>query len=141
MSFIDEHRHVYGVEPICAVLPIAPSTYFAWLRHRRDPASRGARVQRDDVPRAAIRRSWAASRRLYGARKVWRELLRTPPDPLGVDGRVARCTVERLMRQEGLAGFVRGRRVRTAVSADVADWSWSSPACVESNGADAHSAS
>ena len=121
MSFVDEHRHVGGVEPICAVLPIAPSTCYAWLRQRRDPASRAARVQRDDVLRAAIRGSWAVSRRLYGARKVWRELLRTPPDPLGVDGRVARCTVERLMRQEGLAGVGRGRRVRTTVPADVAD--------------------
>ena len=121
MSFIDGHRHVGGVEPICAVLPIAPSTDYAWLRQRRDPASRAARVQRDEVLRAAIRRSWAASRRLYGARKVWRELLRTPPDPLGVDGPVARCTVERLMRQEGLVGVVRGRRVRTTVPADVAD--------------------
>jgi putative transposase len=121
VSFIDEHRHAYGVEPICAVLPIAPSTYYAWLRQRGDPASRAARVQRDEVLQAAIRRSWAASQRLYGARKVWRELLRTPPDKLGVDGQVARCTVERLMRKEGLAGVVRGRRVRTTVPADVAD--------------------
>lgn len=121
VSFIDEHRHAYGVEPICAVLPIAPSTYYAWLRQRGDPASRAARVQRDEVLQAAIRRSWAASQRLYGARKVWRELLRTPPDKLGIDGKVARCTVERLMRKEGLAGVVRGRRVRTTVPADVAD--------------------
>ena len=98
VSFIDEHRHAYGVEPICAVLPIAPSTYYAWLRRRGDPASRAARVQRDEVLQAAIRRSWAARQRLYGARKVWRELLRTPPDKLGIDGKVARCTVERLMR-------------------------------------------
>ena len=74
VSFIDEHRHAYGVEPICAVLPIAPSTYYAWLRQRGDPASRAARVQRDEVLQAAIRRSWAASQRLYGARKVWRVL-------------------------------------------------------------------
>jgi len=120
VSFIDQHRHVYGVEPICAVLPIAPSTYYAWLQRRRDPASRAARVQRDEVLRAAIQKSWAASRRLYGARKVWRDLLRTPPDALGIGRPPARCTVERLMRQEGLAGVVRGRRVRTTVPADLA---------------------
>jgi hypothetical protein len=86
VSLIDEHRHAYGVEPICAVLPIAPSTYHAWLRQRGDLASRAARVQRDEVLQAAIRRSWAVNQRFCGARKVWRELLRTPPDQLGVDG-------------------------------------------------------
>jgi len=121
VSFIDEHRHVYGVEPICAVLPIAPSTYYAYLRQRRDPTSRAARLQRDEVLRRAIRSTWEQSRRIYGARKVWRELLRTPGESLGVTGRVARCTVERLMRQAGQAGVVRGRRIRTTVPADVAD--------------------
>jgi hypothetical protein len=71
MSFIDEHRHVGRVEPICAVLPTPKSTDSAWLRQRRDPFSRAARVQRDEALRAAIRHSWAASRRLCGARKVW----------------------------------------------------------------------
>jgi len=103
------------------VLPIAPSTYDAHLRQRRDPASRAARVQRDEVLRGAIQLAWEQSRRLYGARKVWRELLRTPREELGVVGRVARCTVERLMRRDGLAGVVRGRRVRTTVPADLAD--------------------
>ena len=121
VSFIDEHRIIYGVEPICAVLPIAPSTYYAHLRQRRDPASRAARVQRDEVLRGAIRRSWEQSKRLCGARKVWRDLLRNADAQQGVDGPIARCTVERLMRHEGLAGVVRGRRVRTTVPADVAD--------------------
>ena len=103
------------------MLPIAPSTYYAHLRQRRDPASRAARVQRDEVLRGAIQLAWEQSRRLYGARKVWRELLRTPREELGVVGRVARCTVERLMRRDGLAGVVRGRRVRTTVPADLAD--------------------
>ena len=108
MSFIDEHRHVGGVEPICAVLPIAPSTDDAWLRQRRDPSGRAARVQRDDVLRAAIRRSWAASRRLSGAaqRVPMARAMAHAPDQPGVDGPVARCTVERLMCQEGLAGVV-----------------------------------
>ncbi len=121
VSFIDEHRHVYGVEPICAVLPTPKSTYYAWLRQRRDPSSRAARVQRD--ARSDRRRSAALGPPGGGctARKVWRELLRTPADALGIDGPVARCTVERLMRQEGLAGVVRGRRVRKTVPADVAD--------------------
>ena len=63
VSFIDEHRRVYGVEPICAVLPIAPSTYYAYLRQRRDPASRAARVQRDEVPVIGLRWCTGCSRR------------------------------------------------------------------------------
>ena len=102
VRFIDDHRAIYGVEPICAVLPIAPSTYFRWRARQQDPTQRSARVRRDDELRSAIQRVYDANFQVYGPRKVWRELRRA-----GV--RVARCTVERLMRAMGLAGAVRGR--------------------------------
>ena len=102
VRFIDDHRATYGVEPICAVLPIAPSTYF--LHHARhvDPTRRPARAQRDDALRIAIQRVWDANYQVYGPRKVWQQLGRE-------DVEVARCTVERLMDAMGLAGAVRGR--------------------------------
>jgi transposase InsO family protein len=100
--FIDDHRAAYGVEPICAVLPIAPSTYFRWRAQQQDPATRSARARRDDELRATIRRVWTEHWEVYGPRKVWRQLRR--------EGHiVARCTVERLMRDMGLFGAVRGR--------------------------------
>jgi transposase InsO family protein len=102
VAFIDDHRRVYGVEPICRVLPIAPSTYFKHTAERRDPARRSARAQDDDVLRAIIVRIWNENRQVYGPRKVWRQM--------GREGlRVARCRVRRLMRDLGLAGVVRGR--------------------------------
>jgi transposase InsO family protein len=113
-AFIDDHREVYGVEPICAVLPIAPSTYYAAKAREADPSLRSARAQRDDALRAEVRRVWEENRRVYGVRKVWRQLNRE-----GID--VARCTVARLMREMGLRGAVRGRRVRTTVPADQAE--------------------
>ena len=102
VTFIDDHRATYGVEPICAVLPIAPSTYW-WHRARyADPTQRSPRAHRDDALRVAIQRIWDENEQVYGAEKVWKQLRR--------DGhRVARCTVERLMRQMGLRGAVRGR--------------------------------
>lgn len=106
VGFIDTHRAQYGVEPICAVLPIAPSTYYEQKARQADPRRLPARTQRETGLRDAIDRVWQANRRVYGARKVWRQLGRE-----GVA--VARCTVERLMRAEGLRGVVRGRRVRT----------------------------
>jgi len=102
VRFVDEHRDQYGVEPICEVLPIAPSTYFRHQAHRVDPARRSARARRDEELRVEIRRVWDAHFQVYGPRKVWRQLRRE-----GV--RVARCTVRRLMRAMGLAGAVRGR--------------------------------
>ena len=100
--FIDDHRKAYGVEPICRVLPIAPSTYFRHKAAQRDPARRSARAQRDAVLRAIIRRIWTEHHQVYGPRKVWRQM--------GREGlRVARCRVRRLMRELGLAGAVRGR--------------------------------
>jgi putative transposase len=102
VTFIDQHRGLYGVEPICAVLPIAPSTYFRHQAHAQDPAMRSGRHRRDDALRAAIQRVWDENEQVYGPRKVWQQLRR--------DGiRVARCTVERLMRRMGLRGVGRGR--------------------------------
>ena len=113
VRFIDDHRATYGVEPICAVLPIAPSTYFRCQAHRADPTQRSARVRRDDELRLQIQRVYDANFQVYGPRKVWRELRRA-----GVD--VARCTVERLMRAMGLAGAVRGRAWVTTTQSQAA---------------------
>jgi len=102
VRLIDEHRERSGVEPMCAVLPIAPSTYFRHHAEQRDPARRSKRAQRDDALREAIQRVWDDNFQVYGPRKVWQELRRE-------GRRVARCTVERLMRALGLRGAVRGR--------------------------------
>ena len=107
--FIDEHRDVYGVEPICRVLPIAPSTYRAQAARLADPSRLSARVQRDAELRPKIQRVWQENFEVYGARKVWRQLNRE-----GIA--VARCTVGRLMAAMGLAGAVRGRPVKTTIS-------------------------
>jgi len=108
VAFIDAHRAMYGVEPICAVVPIAPSTYYEAKAREADPTRRPARTQRDGQLRGEITRVWQANRRVYGVRKVWRQLRR--------EGVVAaRCTVERLMKAEGLRGIVRGARVRTTL--------------------------
>ena len=102
VTFIDQHRAIYGIEPICTVLPIAPSTYFRHKTAQRDPTTRSARAQQDDVLRAIILRIWTENHQVYGPRKVWRQM--------GREGlRVARCRVRRLMRAMGLAGAVRGR--------------------------------
>jgi putative transposase len=108
IAFIDDHRDAYGVEPICGVLPIAPSTYHAHAARRADPGKRSARAQRDQVLEEQIRRVFDANFGVYGVRKVWRQLGRegTP---------VARCAVARLMRQMGLRGVVRGKETRTTL--------------------------
>jgi putative transposase len=102
VAFIDDHRKTFGVEPICRVLPIAPSTYFRRKAEQQDPTRCSARVQRDEVLRAIIRRIWEENHRVYGPRKVWRQMGRE-------NLRVARCRVRRLMREMGLTGAVRGR--------------------------------
>ncbi len=102
VTFIDDYRKTYGVEPICRVLPIAPSTYFRHKAEQRDPTQRSARAQRDAVLRAIIRRIWTENHQVYGPRKVWRQMGRE-------NLRAARCRVRRLMREMGLAGAVRGR--------------------------------
>jgi transposase InsO family protein len=106
VSFVDAHRDTYGVESICAQLPIAPATYYTHRARAQNPAHRPARQRRDEELSVEIRRVWDANFQVYGSRKVWRHLTRR-------DGiRVARCTVERLMRRSGLRGAVRGRAVR-----------------------------
>ena len=110
VTFIDEEKGRYGVEPICKILPIAPSIYYEWKGRERDPRRVSSRALRDAELSGHIRRIWEESRGIYGARKVWRQLLREGHE-------VGRCTVERLMRREGLAGVVRGRRgPRTTIS-------------------------
>src|SRR5919112_267342 len=109
IAFIDDHREVYGVEPICKVLPIAPSTYHAHVAQRTDPAQASPRARQDLALMEQIRRVHAGNFGGYGARKVWRQL--------GREGIVvARCTVERLMRRMGLRGVVRGKETRTTIS-------------------------
>ena len=109
IGFIDDHRGAYGVEPICKLLPIAPSTYHAHAARRTDPARLPARARRDVVLATDIQRVFDANFGVYGVRKVWRQLEREGK-------KVARCTVARLMRRMGLQGVVRGREVRTTVS-------------------------
>jgi len=105
-DFIDMHRDRLGVEPICKVLQVAPSAYRRKVARRRNPELRSTRAQRDERLTEDIQRVRQTSLRVYGVRKVWRQLQRE-----GIE--VARCTVERLMRAEGLAGARRGRAVRT----------------------------
>lgn len=109
IAFIDDHRAIHGVEPICRVLPIAPSTYYRHVVERQRPDERSARARRDEDLSWAIQRIWAEHFQLYGVRKVWWQLRRE-----GIT--VARCTVERLMRRLGLQGVIRGRVVRTTFS-------------------------
>ena len=114
VAFIDAHRETYGVEPICAVLPIAPSTYYEQKVRQADPTRQPARARRDAVLRPEIERVWCTHRRVYGAKKIWKQLGRERIP-------VARCTVARLMGELGLRGVVRGRRVRTTIPDAVAE--------------------
>ena len=109
IAFIDDHREVHGVEPICRVLPIAPSTYHAHVAKRANPENLSARARRDMALKPEIARVFAENFEVYGVRKVWRQLQRESFD-------VARCTVERLMRGMGLQGVIRGKPVRTTIS-------------------------
>jgi putative transposase len=113
IAFIDTERAVYGVEPICAQLPIAPSTYYALKAQARDPATRSARAQRDAALKDEIRRVWKGNFEVYGVEKVWRQLRRE-------EVAVARCTVARLMRRLGLRGAVRGRAFTITTTPDEA---------------------
>jgi transposase InsO family protein len=113
VRFIDDHRQAYGVEPICRVLPIAPSTYFRHKLLERDLSRRSARAIRDEVLRAIIRRIWEENHRVYGLRKVWKQM--------GREGlRAARCRVRRLMREMGLVGAARGRAWTTTTQSSSA---------------------
>jgi len=113
VSFIDAHRDDYGVEPICTQLPIAPSTYYEHKAREQNHERLPPRVRRDRELSSEIQRVWDENFRVYGARKVWRQLKREQFE-------VARCTVERLMRALGLQGAVRGRTCRTTVGDDTA---------------------
>jgi putative transposase len=124
-AFIDEHRGVFGVEPICRVLQIAPSTYYAVKGRQAQPPERALR---DAELLAQIRRVHEASGALYGARKVWWQLRRD-----GIDA--ARCSIERLMRKHGIEGVVRGKKRRTTTAderalrpADLVDRDFTAPA-------------
>jgi putative transposase len=114
VSFIDKHRAEHGVEPICAQLPIAPSTYYECQAREADPSRLPPRARCDIELSGEIRRVYNENFLVYGARKVWRQLNREQIT-------VARCTVERLMQSLGLQGVVRGRSCRTTLSDDAAD--------------------
>jgi len=114
VGFIDQRRQQHGVEPICSVLPIAPSIYYACKAQERDPSLRSVRARREEALREEILRVWKENSEVYGARKVWRQLNREGT-------RVARCTVERLMRELGLERAVRGgKRARTTAASGAA---------------------
>ena len=114
VSFVDEHRDEYGVEPICEQLPIAPSTFYEHMARRANPDLRSDRAKRDDELRPEIERVWKENRCVYGAKKIWRQFLLD-------DEEVARCTVERLMRDLGISGVRRGKRFKTTIPDEVAD--------------------
>ncbi len=102
VAFIDDYRWEYGVEPICEVLPIAPSTYYEHRSRKLDPTRRPHREKRDETLRVEVQSVFAENFSVYGAEKIWRQLRREKIC-------IARCTVERLMREDGLHGVVRGR--------------------------------
>lgn len=106
ITFIDDQREAHGVESICKVLPIAPSTYFAHAAKRADPDKLSARARRDAILKPDVHRVFEENFHVYGVRKVWRQLKREGKD-------VARCTVARLMKIMGLQGIIRGKTVRT----------------------------
>ena len=95
IAFIDDYRDAYGVEPICRVLPIAPSTYYEHVVQRQDPSRLSARAREDLILKPEIARVFAENFAVYGVRKVWRQMMR--------EGfAVARCTVERLIADSGI---------------------------------------
>jgi putative transposase len=111
IAFIDEHRASYGVEPICETIEIAPATYYEHKHQQREPERRSVRAKRDEALRLEIRRVFDDNYRVYGVRKVWKQLNRE-----GVA--VAKCTVRRLMRQMGLRGATRGKTWTTTTIPD-----------------------
>ena len=111
VAFIDQHREGLGVEPICKQLPIAPSTYYEHKARAADPGRLPARVKRDRTLSPEVYRVWKENYQVYGARKVWRQLKREGQE-------VARCTVERLMRQLEIQGVRRGAKRWTTVHDD-----------------------
>ena len=114
VSFIDQYRCEYGVEPMCAVLPIAPSTYYRSKDLEANPDKRSARVKREEWLRTEVQRVWQENHQVYGARKVWKQLKRE----WIMAGRGA---VERLMKQLDISGVSRGRRCRTTIPSELSD--------------------
>ena len=112
-EFIERNRSQYGVESMCSMLHIAPSTYYEHVARQRDPDRLPARTKRDTSLRVEIDRVWQENRQVYGARKVWKQLNRE-------GHQVARCTVARLMRDLGLQGVVRGRKFKTTIADEAA---------------------
>ena len=106
IAFIKEHREVCGVEPICRVLQIAPSTFYAHLAVENDPDKASDRAKRDTQLRPEMKRVWEDNLSVYGARKLWHAMKREKFD-------IARCTVERLMRDIGIEGVRRGKKIKT----------------------------
>ncbi|CAN5757654.1 hypothetical protein BH23ACT12_BH23ACT12_13010 [soil metagenome] len=130
ITFIDDHRNRWGVEPICRYLPIAPSTYYAARK-----ATLSRRTERDEFLKGEIQRVYKKNYRVYGANKIWAQLNREKILFNGVRIKVARCTVERLMRELGIRGAVRGKKHRTTLPgdqaarpADLVDRSFKAPA-------------
>jgi len=113
-TYIDENKDRFGVEPICNVVPIAPSTYYEHKAKQRDPTRRSDREKRDAVLKPEIERVWQENFKVYGARKVWLQLNREAID-------VARCTVARLMKIIGIQGVRRGRRTITTIPGNALD--------------------
>ena len=113
VRFIDQHRDIYGVEPICAELPIAPSTYYELKARDADSSRLPARHQRDAWLEVEIRRVWEENFRVYGARKVWKQLNREQI-------RIAKCTTERLMQKLGIQGVKRGKGYKTTIPDEAA---------------------
>jgi len=108
VRYIDDHKDRFGVEPICKVLPIAPSTYYEHKARERDPGRRPARYHRDEALKPEIERIWQQNLQVYGARKVWKQLHRESIP-------AARCNVERLMKAIGLRGAMRGKAFKTTI--------------------------
>ena len=108
VTYISDHKDRFGVESICEVLPIAPSTYYEHKAQQRDPGRRSDRAKRDDELKTEIQRIWEDNFRVYGVRKIWRQLHRE-----GIH--VARCTVGRLMGALNIRGIVRGSRIKTTI--------------------------
>jgi putative transposase len=114
VAYIDAHKNVYGVDLICKILPVASSTYYDIKAKQRTPEQRCARARRDEHLQTEIQRVWGENFCVYGVRKVWRQLNRE-----GIS--VARCTTARLMRNLGLRGVVRGRRMTTTLPSRLAE--------------------
>lgn len=112
--FVDQHKERYGVEPICRQIQIAPSSYYEHKARERDPDRLPDRIKRDRALECDIQRVWESNFKVYGANKVWRQLLRE-------DISVARCTVERLMKKLGIQGIRRGKKCWTTIADDLLD--------------------